>query len=142
MENPECMPLVISSLFLLLFRPFNLANYVACVTLCISFFVVVFQFLIFCVFLPKLSYHHTAPVTLLYALREALSIVCGEGLGKIVERHRKCAEELRIGLSELGMELYVNSPANRLPTITSVKLPKEIDWKKIVEIGANEYVLY
>lgn len=78
--------------------------------------------------------------TLLYGLREALAIVCNEGLEKTIERHRKCAEELRIGLNEMGLELYVKSSANRLPTITSVKIPKEIDWKKIVEIGANEYV--
>lgn len=80
--------------------------------------------------------------TLLYGLREALATVCSEGLEKTIERHRKCAEELRIGLNELGLELYVQNAANRLPTITSVKIPKEIDWKKIVEIGANEYVPY
>lgn len=79
--------------------------------------------------------------TLLYGLREALAIVCNEGLEKTIERHRKSAEELRIGLNEMGLELYVKNPAYRLPTITSVKIPKEIDWKKIVEIGANEYVL-
>lgn len=86
-------------------------------------------------------YHHTVSVTLLYGLREALATVCNEGLDKIVERHRKCVEELRIGLNELGLELYVKTPANRLPTITSVKIPKEIDWKKIVELAANEHAV-
>lgn len=87
------------------------------------------------------SYHHTISATLLYGLREAISVVCSEGLEKVIARHRQAAEELRTGLNELGLQLYVKNPANRLPTITSIKLPREIDWKKIVEIGANEYVL-
>lgn len=76
----------------------------------------------------------------MYGLREALAIVCNEGLENTIARHRKAAEELRIGLNELGLEMYVRSPASRLPTITSIRLPRGIDWKKIVEIGANEYV--
>lgn len=92
-------------------------------------------------FSRRFSYHHTISATLLYGLREAIAVVCNEGLEKVIARHRQAAEELRIGLNELGLQLYVKNAANRLPTITSIKLPKEIDWKKIVEIGANEYVL-
>lgn len=88
----------------------------------------------------EFSYHHTVSATLLYGLREALAVVCNEGLEKTIARHQNAAEELRIGLNELGLELYVKTPANRLPTITSVKLPKDVDWKKIVDIAANEYV--
>lgn len=86
------------------------------------------------------SYHHTISASLCYGLREALANVCNEGLENTIARHQKASEELKTGLSELGLQLYVKMPANRLPTITSIKLPKEIDWKKIVEIGANELV--
>lgn len=76
----------------------------------------------------------------MYGLREALAVVCNEGLQQTVARHQKASDELKRGLSELGLELYVKNPTYRLPTITSIKLPKEVDWKRIVEIGANEYV--
>lgn len=85
------------------------------------------------------SYHHTISATLLYGLREALAVVCKEGLDNIIARHQQSASELKDGLNELGLELYVRNPAYRLPTITSVKIPKEVDWRRIVEIAANEY---
>lgn len=84
------------------------------------------------------SYHHTISASLLYGLREALAVVCNEGLEKTIARHQKASFELHSGLNELGLQLYVKNAAHRLPTITSIKVPKEIDWKKIVEIGANE----
>lgn len=105
----------------------NIANQIVIVLLC---YCIVF------------SYHHTISATLLYGLREALAVVCNEGLEKTISRHQKVAIELHSGLNELGLQLYVKNATNRLPTITSVKVPKEIDWKKIVEIGANEYVLF
>lgn len=77
---------------------------------------------------------------MLYGLREALAVVCKEGLQQTIARHKNASDDLKLGISELGLELYVKNPAYRLPTITSVKLPKEVDWKRIVEIGANEYV--
>lgn len=86
------------------------------------------------------SYHHTISATLLYGLREALAVICKEGLERTIERHQNAAAKLKNGLNELGLELYVKNPVNRLPTITSVKLPKEVDWKRIIDIGANEYV--
>lgn len=87
------------------------------------------------------SYHHTISATLLYGLREALAEVCNEGLEQTIARHKTASIELQTGLNELGLQLYIQNPAHRLPTITAVKLSKENDWKRIVEIAANEYVL-
>lgn len=87
------------------------------------------------------SYHHTISATLLYGLREALAAVCKEGLEQTINRHQKASTELQNGLNELGLQMYVKNVAHRLPTITSVKLPREVDWKRIVEIAANEYVI-
>ncbi len=39
-------------------------------------------------------YHHTAPVSAMYALREGLAQLAEEGLQKAWERHRKAAEGL------------------------------------------------
>ncbi|XP_031620508.1 serine--pyruvate aminotransferase, mitochondrial [Contarinia nasturtii] len=86
-------------------------------------------------------YHHTISATLLYGLREALAAVCKEGLDKVIDRHQKASTELHNGLKQLGMELYVKNATYRLPTITSIKIPKEVDWKRIVDIGANDYAV-
>lgn len=79
--------------------------------------------------------------TLLYGLREALALVCREGLENVITRHQKAAVALQSALVELGLQLHVRNVEHRLPTITSVNLPRDIDWKQIVDFAANEYVL-
>ncbi len=58
-------------------------------------------------------YHHTAPITLMYALYEGLRIVAEEGLEARVARHKRNAELLWKGLEELDFELFV--PAGIAP---------------------------
>ncbi len=48
------------------------------------------------------AYHHTAPVNMVYALREALRIVAEEGLDARWERHARAHEALLGGLERLG----------------------------------------
>lgn len=84
------------------------------------------------------SYHHTISATLLYGLREALAGVCAEGLEQSIRRHEDAAFYLYEGLAKLGLELYVSNPKARLPTITSIKLPSNCDWKKVIDFAANE----
>lgn len=64
--------------------------------------------------------------------------MCSEGLAESIRRHEDAAAYLREGLIKLGLELYVTSPAARLPTITSVKIPAKCDWKKVIDYAANE----
>jgi len=59
------------------------------------------------------SYHHTAPISLNFALYEALRMVAEEGLVARWERHKHNAELLWDGLEELGMSLHVRP---RTPT--------------------------
>lgn len=80
--------------------------------------------------------------TLLYGLREALALVCREGLENVITRHQKAAAALQSALVELGLQLHVRNIEHRLPTITSVNLPRDIDWKQIVDFAATEYVLH
>ena len=42
-------------------------------------------------------YHHTAPVSSLYGLREGLAMVAEEGLQNVWRRHRICADQLHEG---------------------------------------------
>lgn len=74
----------------------------------------------------KRAYHHTGPVSAMFALREALRLVLEEGLEKRFERHRQNHLLLRNGLEELGFEFLVE-PAYRLPMLNAVKLPAGVD---------------
>jgi alanine-glyoxylate transaminase/serine-glyoxylate transaminase/serine-pyruvate transaminase len=72
------------------------------------------------------TYHHTAPISMNYALYEALKIIEEEGLEQRWTRHKENAEILWNGLEKLGLELVV--PINfRLPTLTTVYIPKGVN---------------
>jgi alanine-glyoxylate transaminase/serine-glyoxylate transaminase/serine-pyruvate transaminase len=67
------------------------------------------------------TYHHTAPISMNYALREALRLIAEEGLESRFARHWAHAEELWVGLEQLGLALFV-ARENRLPTLTTCQL--------------------
>jgi alanine-glyoxylate transaminase/serine-glyoxylate transaminase/serine-pyruvate transaminase len=67
-------------------------------------------------------YHHTAPISMLFALREGLRIIVEEGLEKRFERHQTVGDYLKSGLLELGWRLFAQE-GYRLPMLTSVLLP-------------------
>ena len=70
--------------------------------------------------------HHTAPVNMIYALREALSLVMDEGLENRWDRHKKVSEGLRAGLIALGLELPI-SEKDRLDQLTVISIPENIN---------------
>jgi alanine-glyoxylate transaminase / serine-glyoxylate transaminase / serine-pyruvate transaminase len=72
------------------------------------------------------AYHHTAPITMLYALRESLRLVLEEGLEPRFERHRRHHELLKSGLEAMGFE-FVVAPEHRLPQLNAVKFPAGVD---------------
>jgi alanine-glyoxylate transaminase/serine-glyoxylate transaminase/serine-pyruvate transaminase len=67
-------------------------------------------------------YHHTAPISMIYALRESLRIVLEEGLEAGFERHRLNHLALAAGLNALEIEFVVAEP-HRLPMLNAVKIP-------------------
>jgi alanine-glyoxylate transaminase/serine-glyoxylate transaminase/serine-pyruvate transaminase len=72
------------------------------------------------------SYHHTAPISMLYALREGLRLVEEEGLAARYARHRLNSDALVAGLMALGFE-PLQLPGQRLPMLSCVSLPASID---------------
>ena len=56
-------------------------------------------------------------------MREALRIVLEEGLEARWERHLQNQQALIAGLEAMGLELFVANPADRLVTVTGVKVP-------------------
>ncbi len=73
------------------------------------------------------TYHHTPPISLIYGMREALRLVLEEGLETRWERHRQNQQALVAGLEAMGLELFVSNPADRLATVTSVRVPQGVD---------------
>ncbi|HXM98313.1 MAG TPA: alanine--glyoxylate aminotransferase family protein [Candidatus Dormibacteraeota bacterium] len=76
-------------------------------------------------------YHHTPPISLIYALREAMRIVMEEGLEARWERHRVNQQALIAGIEAFGLDLLVKNPADRLPTVTAVMIPPGIEDGKV-----------
>ena len=72
------------------------------------------------------SYHHTAPISMTYALREALRMMMEEGIDNRIDRHARAAAALRAGLEALGLELLAD-PEYRLNPLTTVQIPDGID---------------
>ena len=74
----------------------------------------------------KRAYHHTAPISAMYALREALQIVLEEGLENRFTRHYENHRLLKTGLEGLGFQFLVEEDY-RLPMLNAVKIPPGID---------------
>jgi alanine-glyoxylate transaminase/serine-glyoxylate transaminase/serine-pyruvate transaminase len=71
-------------------------------------------------------YHHTAPVTMNYALREALRLVLEEGLEKRWARHERNHRALKAGLEAFGMKI-VSQEGHQLWQLNSVAIPAGAD---------------
>jgi alanine-glyoxylate transaminase/serine-glyoxylate transaminase/serine-pyruvate transaminase len=93
----------------------------------------------------KRAYHHTAPISSMFALREALNLVMEEGLEPRFKRHWDAHELLKQGLESLGFEFLVKE-GFRLPMLNAIKLPETLDDQAVrtrllsehrIEIGAG-----
>lgn len=72
------------------------------------------------------AFHHTAPISSIYAFREALRIVLEEGLEARFARHRRAHEAFVKGLEAMGLSLFTPA-AHRLPMLNVVNIPDGID---------------
>ncbi|NEP16469.1 MAG: alanine--glyoxylate aminotransferase family protein [Leptolyngbya sp. SIO4C1] len=85
-------------------------------------------------------YHHTAPVNMTYAIREALRLLAEEGVENSWQRHQSTAEKLWDGLQDLGLECHVPKDY-RLPTLTTVRVPEGIEAKAVTKRLLEEHNL-
>lgn len=90
-------------------------------------------------------YHHTAPISMNYALHEALRIVLEEGLEKSWQRHRRVHDVFVKEMRKLEIEPAVTESI-RAPMINAIKIPEGADDAKVrtklyddfnIEIGAG-----
>ncbi len=71
------------------------------------------------------AYHHTAPISMVFAMHAALGAVLEEVLENSWARHAAVGAQLHEGLAELGLELFA-AEGHRLPELTTVWVPEAL----------------
>ncbi len=71
-------------------------------------------------------YHHTAPISMVYALASGLEQVMEEGLEPRYARHQQAAQALYRGLQAMGISCLVAEDI-RTPMLTSILVPEGVD---------------
>ena len=76
------------------------------------------------------KYHHTAPINMIYALREALRIIAEEGLEARFARHLRHHRALVAGVEAMGLSMLVPQ-SERLPMLNAIRIPEGTDDKAV-----------
>ncbi|MCH2676604.1 MAG: alanine--glyoxylate aminotransferase family protein [Dehalococcoidia bacterium] len=84
------------------------------------------------------AYHHTSPINMTYALREALRMMMEEGQENRIHRHAKVAAGLRAGAEALGLDLLAEE-GHRLNPLTTVSVPDGVEDAKVRRALLNEH---
>jgi alanine-glyoxylate transaminase / serine-glyoxylate transaminase / serine-pyruvate transaminase len=83
-------------------------------------------------------YHHTAPISMNYALHEALRLVLVEGLEARWKRHEQNHHLLRKGLEELGLRI-VSQEGHQLWQLNAVSVSEGVDEAALRKRLLNEF---
>ena len=83
-------------------------------------------------------YHHTAPISMNYALYEGLRVVTEEGLQARWARHKLHHNALRAGLETLGFT-YATQPDAILPQLNAILIPEGLEDLPIRKAMLEEY---
>jgi len=84
------------------------------------------------------AYHHTSPINMTYALREALRMMMEEGQENRINRHARVAAALRAGAEALGLSLLAEE-GHRLNPLTTLSIPEGIEDAKVRRALLNDY---
>jgi len=84
------------------------------------------------------KYHHTAPINMIYALREALRIILEEGLEARFARHRVNHQALVAGVEAMGLSMLV-AEGERLPMLNAIRIPEGADDLKVRKALLNDF---
>ena len=83
-------------------------------------------------------YHHTAPITMNYALHEALRLVLEEGLENRFRRHEENHQHLRRSLGQMGLRL-VAQEGHQLWQLNAVGVVEGVDEAAVRKMLLNEF---
>jgi len=82
------------------------------------------------------AYHHTAPINMIYGLREALLMVYEEDLDERLKRHQLNSDAFVAGVEAMGLDMVVKNKEHRLPTLNAVRIPEGVQ-----DVPVREYLL-
>jgi alanine-glyoxylate transaminase/serine-glyoxylate transaminase/serine-pyruvate transaminase len=80
-------------------------------------------------------YHHTAPINMIYGLREALQMVMEEGLEQRFARHIQNSTAFMKGVEAMGLSM-IAPEGYRLPTLNAVRIPQGVE-----DAGVRKHLL-
>ena len=86
----------------------------------------------------KRTYHHTAPINMVYALYQAIYNILDEGMENVFARHQAAHDRLAAGLDKLGLSFLVE-PDYRLPELNTIVYPEGVDDAAFRARLLNEY---
>ena len=84
------------------------------------------------------KYHHTAPASMIYALRESLRILTEEGLESSFARHHLNGEAMRAAVEAMGLGLIASEEV-RSDTVHAILMPEGIDADQVRQALLNDY---
>lgn len=84
------------------------------------------------------KYHHTAPINMIYALREALRIIAEEGLDARFARHQLNHRALVAGIEAMGLAMLVPE-SERLPMLNAICIPEGVNDMKVRKALLNDF---
>ena len=84
------------------------------------------------------AYHHTAPINMNYALREALRLVLEEGLESRHARHMKNHLALKAGIEAMGLK-YAVPASHCLPMLNAIQIPDGVNDAAVRSQLLNEF---
>jgi len=87
---------------------------------------------------PERTYHHTAPVNMVFGLHEGLRIIREEGLEARWARHELNHRALAAGLAAIGIEFW-SQEGHRLPMLNAVVIPDGVDGAKVRKALLDDY---
>jgi len=76
-------------------------------------------------------YHHTPPMSMLYAFHEALRIIVEEGVDAVYARHLQCHRAFVLGVEALGLKMFVGNPSDRAATVNVIRIPDGVEDAKV-----------
>ena len=86
------------------------------------------------------KYHHTAPVNMIYAIREALRLIAEEGLEARFARHRLNHRALVAGIEAMGLAMLVPEP-ERLPMLNAIRIPVGVNDVKVRKALLQDFAI-
>lgn len=87
---------------------------------------------------PERTYHHTAPITNIYAIREALRRVAKEGISQRWKRHTRLGRAIKAGVEGMGLSTKATDDA-WLPVLNAVQVPAGVAAEDVIEHLLREY---